>query len=598
MELFGDFGFVGSEDKAPNQYQDAQTCINWYPETAPNQTAKVAVGLLGAPGLIQLVAAPSGGAPGNQATLWPRPSTVTSLPVRGFYVLPGLNTAIVVIANTAYLATAVTQGAIQTPGAITLTSIGTLLTNSGPVSIRDNNAGGYAIIVDGANAYYYLLSGKATSVTFTGGVTSTSKTITVASIPFGLAVTPNATITDTSGYVPVGTTLAAINPNSNTLTMSAAATNTNGSDSITIQVPVFGQITDPQLTSFNGAGTIAFIDGWFIISVPGSQKFFTNSPIYQNAWDATYFALKDGATDNLIAVIDNKEELWLIGERTTEIWYNAGGQYFPFQRIAGTMQQYGCKAAFSIARIKSGAEDALIWLARTERGENIIVKTKGFSTEVVSTPAVSDAISTYTITSDAVAYTYEEDGHEFYIISFPSADKTWCYDASVPSQFAWTQRASYDPYANSYHRHRSNCFMNFAGMRVVGDYQNGTLYQMTRNAYTDAGWPIKCQRRSPFIWDKDNRQRVQMSELQIEFAPGQGNASGMGSDPQARLRISRDYGTTYGEFLYASIGLIGNYVNRTIWRKLGWSRGAVAEIEVIDPVRRDIVGATLRAYGG
>jgi hypothetical protein len=522
MDIFGDWGFAGGENATPDKYMDSQTCINWYPEVSPNPTSKTAIALLGAPGLIQLAAASGGGAPGNQTSTWPQPASVTNLPVRGMYVLPGGTKALVVIASTVYLCTAGTQGAIQTPGTITLSSVtgGTLLTNSGPVSIRDNNAGGLAVIVDGTYGYAYTIS-------------------------------------------------------TNTL----------------------AQITDTNFTSFANPTTVAFIDGWWIFSSAGSQKFFTNSPIYQNAWNATYFALKDGAADNLMAVIDNKEELWLIGEKTTEIWYNAGGQYFSFQRVGGALQQYGCKAAFSFARIKAGGEDSLIWLGRSERGENIVLRTKGFSTEVVSTPAVSDAISMYTVTSDAIAYSYEEDGHEFYVLTFPSADRTWVYDATVPPQYAWTQRLSYDPYANSYHRHRSNCFMNFCGMRIVGDYQNGALYQMTRNAYTDAGWPIRCQRKSPFIWNKDNRQRMHMTSLQVEFSPGQGNQINMGSSPQAKLRISRDYGTTFGEPIYSPMGAAGQYTNRCIWRKLGWTRGSVAEIEVIDPVNRDIVGATLRAFG-
>lgn len=608
LDLFGDWGFVGSENTTPDQYQDSQTCINWYVEATPSPppvyqglaasaTSKTAVALLGRPGLIQLVSAPGGGAPGNQTTTWPVPSSVTNLPVRGAYNLPGFSTGLVVIGNTCYLVTAGVQGATQTPGTLTLKNVGTLLTNSGPVTIRDNNNGGMAIIVDGTNVYYYLLSGVQQTVTFTGGVSSGSPTITVASIPAALLVTPNATITDTSGYVPANTTLTAITGSTLKLTMSKNATNTNAADTITITIPVFGQITDPQLTSFTGASYVAYIDGWFIITQPNSQTFYTNQPIYSGTYNAIYFALKDGASDNLMAAVDNKELLWLIGERTTEIWYNAGGQYFPFQRLAGTMQQYGCKAVNSISRLKSGSEDSLIWLGRSERGENIVLKTKGYSTEVVSTPAISDAISTYTITSDAIGYSYEEDGHEFYVLTFPSADRTWVYDATVPAQFSWTQRLSYDPYANSFHRERPNCFMNIGGMRVVGDYQNGALYQMTRAAYTDAGWPIRCQRRSPFIWDKDNRQRVQMTSLQVEFSPGQGNAINMGSNPQARLRISRDYGTTYGEPIYSAIGAIGNYMNRCIWRKLGWTRGSVAEIEIIDPVKRDIVGATLRAMG-
>lgn len=521
MDIFGDFGFVGAENKTANQYQDAQICINWYPEVSPSDTSKTAIALLGCPGLIQLVHASGGGAPGNQDTTWPAPSSVTNLPVRGMWVLPGGNTALVVIAEKCYLATAVTRGANQTPGVVTISFLGSLLTNSGPIVMRDNNAGNFAVIVDGTNGYTVNL-------------------------------TTNA----------------------------------------------FAQITSPQFTSFGGATTVAFIDGWWIFSKPNSQQFYTNAPIYANSYDATYFALKDGASDNLMAVIDNKEELWLIGERTTEIWYNSGGQYFPFQRLAGTLQQFGCMAIYSFARLKAGAEDSLIWLGRSERGENIVLRTRGFTTEVVSTPAISDAISTYTITSDAIAYSYEEDGHEFYVLTFPSADKTWVYDASMPPQLAWHQRLSFDPYSNSFHRHRSNCFMNFAGMRIVGDYQNGSLYQMTRNAYTDAGWPLRCIRRSPFIWDKDNRERVQMASLEIEFTHGTGNSSGMGANPQARLKISKDYGTTFGEPMYQALGSIGNYVSRCIWRKLGWTRGSVAEIEVIDPVKRDIVGTTLRASGG
>lgn len=139
--------------------------------------------------------------------------------------------------------------------------------------------------------------------------------------------------------------------------------------------------------------------------------------------------------------------------------------------------------------------------------------------------------------------------------------------------------------------------MNFAGMRIVGDYQNGTLYQMTRNAYTDAGWPIRRVRRSPFIWDKDNRERMHMASLEVEFTHGSGNVSNMGSSPIARLRISRDYGTTFGEPIYNALGSIGNYVSRCIWRKLGWTRATVAEIEVTEPIKCDITGATLRAYG-
>jgi hypothetical protein len=554
MEIFGDFGFVGGEDTAPNPYQDRQQCINFYPELSPSKSAKTVTALLRTPGLISLyTVGPStpgqttswsadgysgwpntwsaDGYPGISADgyspptttpssipliAWPQPSAITNLPVRGEWVLSGSQQALVVIANTCYLATYASLATSIAQATIKLTKLGTLTTNSGPVSIRDDGLGGYAVIVDGSpNGYFYTIASQ-----------------------------------------------------------------------------TFAQITDPN---FLGSNTVGFIDGWWIFNQPGTQRFYTNAQPYAVTFNASYYAYKDAASDLLMGVIEVKEELWLIGERTTEIWYDAGGQYFPFQRLVGTMLQVGTKATASICRISTNGQDGLIWLGRSERGENIVVRTRGFAYEVVSTPAISDAIAQYPVTSDAIGYVYQEDTHEFYVLTFPTADRTWVFDASVPLEFAWHQRLSYDPYAKQYHRHRSNCYMNFAGMRIVGDYQNGTLYQLTRNAYTDAGWPIMRKRRSPVVWDKGPRQRVFMAMLQIDFAPGQGTAIGLGAAPIANLSISRDSGTTFGQKWPASLGAIGQFRNRTIWRRLSVGYNNVFDLEVIAPVNCDIVGATLKA---
>ncbi len=127
----------------------------------------------------------------------------------------------------------------------------------------------------------------------------------------------------------------------------------------------------------------------------------------------------------------------------------------------------------------------------------------------------------------------------------------------------------------------------------MGDYQNGSVYQMTREAFTDAGWPLLALRRTPTIWDEAGRERVFLSALQIEFAPGVGNQSGTGFDPQVELRISRD-GKTWSQTLKRGIGKVGAYLNRTIWRKLAFTRGGAFEVRIIEPVPRDIVGANLK----
>lgn len=527
IDVFGDFQFVGGDNTPANPFQDRQVAINWYPELSPSKASKTVASLLGCPGLIQLLTAPGGGAPGysTSMTAWPPPYSGPFLPVRGFWVLPGRLQALAVISNACYLITIQSLGSSTVPAVLNMARVGTLNSNTGVVHIRDNGKGGFAVIVDGANYYLYNVGAQ--------------------SLALG---------------------------------------------------------TDP---AWLGSTTVAEIDGWWIFNQPGTPIFYTNAQPYSTAFNASLFNLKDAFSDNLMGVAENKEELWLPGETTTEIWYNAGGAYFPFQRLVGTLLQVGCKAAHSIARLTTEGQDGLIWFGRSERGENVVVRTQGFVASTVTTPAVADEIATYTRTDDAVGFTYQEDTHEFYQIIFPTADRTWVYDASMPPELAWHRRLSYDPYAAQFHRHRANCFMNFAGIRIVGDYQNGAIYQLTRAAQNDAGWPLYARRRAPMIWDKETRGRVFMSSLQVDFAPGQGAAAGLGANPTANLTISRDAGASLGSpyepaptnTFPASMGAIGQTLTRTMWRKLGWSRGAVAQLDVIAPINRDITGATLKASG-
>lgn len=509
MKIQSGLTVSGLSPQGTNAFPSTNAAVNANRAAALWADGGVCAMLCGQDLTVWSIAAPAG------PPVWPKPSAVTNLPVRGVWELPNDNTALAVIGNTCFLVKVVTPAIGYPPSfaTLSLTSVGTLLTNIGPVHIRDNNVGGFAVIVDGPYGYLYNISTQA-----------------------------------------------------------------------------FSQITDP---AFLGADTVAFIDGWWVFNQPGTQVFYTNFPQYGTGFNGTYFALKDGAPDNLRAVFENKEQLWLLGDKTTEVWYDAGGQYFAFQRLVGTMLQFGCKAKHSPARFNTDGQDGLIWFGRSERGENLILRSRGFSVDVVSTPAFSNEVAQYPITSDAIGYTYQEDTHEFYVLIFPTADTTWCYDSQSGLLH---KRLSYDPYLQQFHRHRSNCFMNFQGMRIVGDYQCGSLYQLTRNSFTDAGWPILAKRRSPHIWDKGQRGRVFMASLQIDFRQGVGNASGLGSNPQAGLAISRDGGKTFGQRWNALIGQIGQYKNRTMWRKLAFGRDNVVDIEVIDPVPRDIIGVTLKAF--
>lgn len=577
MYAGADPGIVGESYVAPMALQSVEEAINYYLESAPETVKpKMPQALLGTPGL---------------NALFPDTAPVVG-PVRGVWVLPGSAQALAAIYNQLYLITIQTPATSTAVAQLKLTLVGTLLTTSGVVVMRDNGVlqnglGGYCLIVDGTYGYYYLLSGVPYVNQFTAATQSNTQLAFPGELPNGLIISPTATLSATSGFIPAFTAIISVDTVGLTLTMSKPATGSMASDSISLTIPVFGRITDP---GFLGADRILFIEGWLMCNEPNTRTFFTTGPTpYQILFPGLDFSLKDSSTDNLVTLEEQNREAWLIGERTTEVWYNAGNTPgVTFARLPGVGPQMGCAAKHSIAR----CGQALVWLGRNEQGQNYVVATNQYSWTKISTHAVDAAIASYTVVNDAIGYGYVENGHLFYVLSFPTADVTWVFDVTTK---AWHKRLSFNASTGVFHRHLSNCFMNFADMNIVGDYQSGQLYQMSRGFYTDNGSPLIALRRSPHVWSAQNRERLFFSQLQVEFNPGQGLQYGQGSNPQAMLRWSDDGGYTWTTLQNTGIGLVGQYKNRAMWRLLGKARDRVWEVSISDPVPRDIIGATLYA---
>jgi hypothetical protein len=583
-----DFGFVGGAYEAPDLLQDAQRLINWYVEYDPSINAKEPIALLGTPGLAPLFSC----------------FISSGANVRGAWVLPGNTQMLVACGNVVSLVTVTTAATQASLPQFTVTQVGFLQTNNGRVVIRDNGTlfnglGGYAVLVDGQYGYFYQLSGTTRVVTFGGNVTIGSPTIT---FPVGVTV-PNylivsaGPITDSAGAIPA-TTIQSISFTANTITLNANAGANATADTFSLTIPMFGQILDP---AFLAASRVVFTEGWLGFNQVGTRTFFTNAPQpYTMTFAGAFYALKDSSTDNLITMMENNREWWEIGERTSEVWYNAGGANFAWSRLPGIGPQIGCSAQHSIARVGNN----LAWLARIgEAGENVVILTEQYGWRRVSTHAIEHAISSYPLVSDAIGDCYEEEGHLIYQLTFPTADVTWCLDVTVydlsQGKLGWFQRLSWDPDKAVYHRHRANCMANFADVLMVGDYITGQFHQQSRQIYTEVnnigvqGAPLRCQRRTPHIWDKGKRQRLFAASMQIEFTPGVGLQFGQGSSPQVMIRWSNDGGFTWSNEHWVTIGSAGQTKNRALLRRLGQFRDRVWEANFSDPVARDIIGATM-----
>lgn len=347
---------------------------------------------------------------------------------------------------------------------------------------------------------------------------------------------------------------------------------------------VFAPITDPD---FPGAKTVGYLDGYFVFTEPDSQRVWITSLLDGTSVDPLDFSSAEGAPDGIVSLIIDHREVWLYGTNSVEVWYNTGASDFPLQRIQGAFNEIGCAATYSVAKLDNG----LFWLGADARGRGIVYRANGYNGQRVSTHAVEWHIQSYGDISDAVAYTYQQDGHSFYVLTFPSANKTWVYDVATQ---AWHERASGN---DNQYRHRSNCQMVFNNEVIVGDYQNGNIYAFDLSVYSDNGAAQKWLRSWRAIPVGQNTlKRTTHHGLQLDCESGVGLATGQGSLPQAMLRWSDDGGNTWSNERWASMGAIGAYSRRVFWRRLGMTlklRDRVYEVSGTDPVKIAIMGAEL-----
>jgi hypothetical protein len=291
-------------------------------------------------------------------------------------------------------------------------------------------------------------------------------------------------------------------------------------------------------------------------------------------WDGTQIAQRSTASDPWKAMLVKYPRIFLIGDFTGDVWYNAGNSPFPFAPITGVQIPYGIAAPFSLKRC--GA--AIMWLTHNKNGDGQVVEALGYNPTVVSTEPVEQAISKYSRINDAVGWSYQDQGHDFYVLNFPSANATWVYDRT---EGMWHERASWDgtmftAWGPQYHTHVFN-------RHLVLHAGNGTTYRMASDLYTDADGDVLRRMRIPPIL-ADEQKRLFVDRLQLHLEPGLGLTSGQGSDPSVLMRMSKTGGKIWGNQRTRSAGVQGAYGQRVIWNNCGSGRNMVPELVATDPV--------------
>lgn len=345
---------------------------------------------------------------------------------------------------------------------------------------------------------------------------------------------------------------------------------------LTLADNTFAQITD---SSYPGGSHVSFLNQRYIINKPGTQQFYWSDLADGTTWDASNVASAEGTPDQVNSLITLGSELWVFGPQSYEVFYDTGTT---FARIQGSHNDIGCVAPDSLAR----SDTSVFWLGGDDSGWGKVFINQGYRPLRVSNHAIEQTIQRYSKIDDAIGYCYQQLGHDFYVLNFPTANTTWVYDMTTNM---WHERNYTDSNDNQL-MHRGIVQDFFNGEVYVGDWLSGNIYELDPDTYTDNGDEIHRERACPHIWN--NLDRAYYRTLQVDVEAGVGlSGDGQGSNPQVMLDWSNDAGHVFGNEQFMSIGKLGEYKIRAKRNRLGSSRDRVFRIKMTDPVKWVVLGA-------
>lgn len=333
----------------------------------------------------------------------------------------------------------------------------------------------------------------------------------------------------------------------------------------------FQSIALPFIGAVSGA---VYQDGFAVISQAGTFVLWQSNLDDFTTWDPLNFDTADGQADPIIGLGELHRQIFVVKQQHTEIWINAGAQGFVFQRLEGVYMNSGGVAPYSITPVG----EAIAWVGQNAEGEGLVHIAEGYSPEKISTYATAYEWQTYPTLADAVGWAYQQSGHVFYVVSFPSANKTWVLDLSASKQLgypAWHERARFSNGQFSRALYQTGVFFN--AMNIVGDIATGAIYALSLQTLTDNGQPRKWLR----TWKAHPGSvpgSVRYRQVEIDYQA----ASQVVGNPQFMLRYTDNGGALWQGPKYAALGQTGQVDQRARFRRLGMERRGLASDRVFE----------------
>lgn len=286
---------------------------------------------------------------------------------------------------------------------------------------------------------------------------------------------------------------------------------------------------------------VVYVDGYFLWPVFNSDQFVISGLNDGLSYDPLDVATVEGDPDNVVGVTVLQREIQFYGARTVEIWFNSGAADFPFERSPNAFIERGCRDRDSIVKIDNSVHFV---------GDDLIVyRLNGYTPARISNHAIEFKIAS---ASWFRSFTYTQEGAKFHVLNTDVG--TWAYEMSTG---AWAERRSL-----GYVNYRVANAVQVYGQTVMGNAYVGKLYIPSLDVFTEDGDVIPVEIVYPGI--QTNRLKSTCYSLEVYCETGVGNADD--PDPTIIMQYSKDGGRTFSAELPRSLGAVGEYLTRCIWR--------------------------------
>jgi hypothetical protein len=338
----------------------------------------------------------------------------------------------------------------------------------------------------------------------------------------------------------------------------------------------FSEITDVNIV---GAISVTFINNQFIYTKP-DLSVVSDVGLPDKASGLNQIAAESNP-DKLVRDYAFNQTIYRFGTHTCELWYNSGVGSPPIDRIEGSSFSVGLSAIHSLVN----TDNALYWLG----DDKSIYRTQGRQEQKISDAGLSSTIESMTKSDDAIGNAFTMRGLDFYMITFPTAGRTFVLNESLGVN-GWFELAS------------TNLSTAYSGTTIIDCYNKNyvmsgnKLLTLEYNEYTQDSDTMIRQRVTSSVNGNMigiKGQRMKMSRMELICETGVGLMTGQGENPRLLIEYSIDGGKSFRHGGWVRLGRLGESTLRAeFWKMISFT-DLIFRISMSDPVPLTIYSAAI-----